>query len=665
MAERLGDAVLDLRTDDTSFDRGIKRAQRQAERLDRTFQRVGRSLQELGRNFTLFVTTPIVTGLGLAVKAASDVQELRNLIAVTFGDSADAVEEWAKRTADAIGRSRFDLLRTAGDFAAFLKPLGVAPDLVAPLSKQLTQLTTDVASFRNMADQDVFEKFMSGLAGETEAVRRLGIDIGQAALEQELFNLGIRGGINEATQAQKVLARFNLIIQQTGDAQGDAARTAGSFENRMKALWGLVRDIAVAIGSQLLPKATELVDKLIDATKRFLALEEGTKRNVIIFGLIAAAIGPLLIGLGLMVQLLGFGAGGLVKFGKVILKVGRVLLMTLSKIFFGVVRVVMAFLSWPGLIAAVLAGVIGSVIIFKDTLVGAFKGTVTAVKNALVGGFNNLVVRPFQKAINSIVEFLPDSVVEFLGLQPMGVNDVVETSFVADMKAVMAQAGESAAEEWATAKEVIGSTVGDLVEQAKAKFKSIADSLGISFGDLSLPSLDDINAQIQEMVFTTQKLPPAASAAGEAFADLGDTIKTRVEDGLTDALSRVRSFGDAAREILRTVMQEIIRVGLVQRFITGPTGLLGNLFGGARAEGGPVSPGKGFLVGERGPELFMPRSAGTVVPNHELSGRGGLNQTINVPLAFPPQLEAFVRNVAGPAGRDAAAQLLMAREGRI
>lgn len=78
--------------------------------------------------------------------------------------------------------------------------------------------------------------------------------------------------------------------------------------------------------------------------------------------------------------------------------------------------------------------------------------------------------------------------------------------------------------------------------------------------------------------------------------------------------------------------------------------------------GGPVSAGKAYLVGERGPELIVPGASGTVVPN---SAMGGFVQNINTPLVFPPELDAFIRNIAGPAGRDAAMQVIQARSGRI
>ncbi len=113
----------------------------------------------------------------------------------------------------------------------------------------------------------------------------------------------------------------------------------------------------------------------------------------------------------------------------------------------------------------------------------------------------------------------------------------------------------------------------------------------------------------------------------------------------------------AARSILDTVLQALIRLTLVKPFL-GFLGLPGFAHGGRH----PNAP---FIAGELGPELVIPDRPGTVIPNNQLGGLGGFRQEFNFPLAFPTQLEAFVRNVAGPAGRDAAAQVLRATRGKI
>lgn len=247
--------------------RGMGQAGRAARETSQSLQAVDKSVLSTLGTFKVFAATIAGTVVARAftqftrqsIKAASDVEEMQNLLAVTFKDSTSDIEAWSLSFADAANRSEFALQRFSGDFAAFLKPLGTAPEQLVPMSKALTELTVDLASFRNLAEGDVFVKLMSGLAGETEAVRRLGIDLGAAAVEQELLRQGINKTSAEATQAEKVMARYSLIMRQTGDAQGDAARTAGSFENQTKALAADIERLQIKLGQRLVPAAQSVV----------------------------------------------------------------------------------------------------------------------------------------------------------------------------------------------------------------------------------------------------------------------------------------------------------------------------------------------------------------------------------------------------------------------
>ena len=666
MAEKLGDAVLDLRTDDAAFTRGIRKAESQVKRLGRVFDDVGRKAQRIGRQLATFVTLPILA-IGVAsVKTASDIQEMQNLFDVTFESGADDVEEWAARTANAMQRSRFDLMRTASDFAAFLKPLGVAPDQIVPMSKALTELTVDIASFRNQADKEVFIRLFSGLAGETEAVRRLGIDIGVASVKQELLNLGFKGGIVAATQGQKVLARFSLIMRQTSDAQGDAVRTAANFENQTKGLGATITDIRVEIGQRLLPVATRMVQKIRELGKRFLGLSDEVQSGIIaIVGLIAV-VGPAIFALGLLTRAVGFAIGGLALFGPV----ARFALLAIKGLFIGIQVVVIGFLGFfatvPGLIITSLAVIVGGFFIFKDTIVGFFKGLVIAIKDAFVAGFNNKVVRPFQEAINKLVAFLPDSVIETLGLKALEINDVIESSFADDMKAVMAEAAENGKRELKEFKDFVVAAVGVV----KTKFGEIGGAITDFLPDLELAdfSLENIGSQFDALMAQFAALNTAqggvADAAGDAagkaaedWKDFGKTISDTVEDNMTRAITNFREFGDAARSILNAVFEGLVRLAIVKPFLA--------FLGVPTFAHGGKHPNAPFIAGERGPELVIPDRAGTVIPNKDIGGMSGVRQEFNFGLVFPTQLEAFVRNVAGPAGRDAATQVLRARQGKF
>lgn len=112
---------------------------------------------------------------------------------------------------------------------------------------------------------------------------------------------------------------------------------------------------------------------------------------------------------------------------------------------------------------------------------------------------------------------------------------------------------------------------------------------------------------------------------------LGENVAKTLEDGLVDAFMNIRSGAEGLRDvmdsILKQIVAELIRVFIVQKAVGAVTGF----FGGGKASGGPVSAGKAYIVGEKGPELFVPGSSGGIVPNNQLATAGaGAGANVNV-----------------------------------
>ena len=135
-------------------------------------------------------------------------------------------------------------------------------------------------------------------------------------------------------------------------------------------------------------------------------------------------------------------------------------------------------------------------------------------------------------------------------------------------------------------------------------------------------------------------LSGAAREAADRMKDLGDTISKSMEDGFMSIFEGTKSTKEAFKDMAKSVIAELYRVLVVQRMVSGITstlggmgGFLGSLFGGARAQGGAVSAGKSYVVGEKGPEMFVPSTSGRIQPNNAMGGGGQtvvVNQTINV-----------------------------------
>ena len=222
-----------------------------------------RSFMALGTSIKTVIGVVIAGAVarfgGHMVSMASSVEEMQAKSSVVFGQFVGSVRKELETFGDAVGRSTFELEGMASSVQDTFVPLGFARGEAAKLSTQLTKLAVDVASFNNASDADTMRAFQSALVGNHETVRRFGIVITEAELQQELFRMGIRKSKDEITAAEKVQARLNLILAGTTDAQGDAERTANSFANTMKALSAEFNEFVVEAITPLLPKLADMV----------------------------------------------------------------------------------------------------------------------------------------------------------------------------------------------------------------------------------------------------------------------------------------------------------------------------------------------------------------------------------------------------------------------
>lgn len=220
-------------------------------------------------------TAGIVYGLNMLAKASSDSEEAMNKFNVVFGESRDEVRRWAYEYADAVGRSQKETVEWLASLQDTFVPLGFARDRAADLSKELVKLAVDVASFNNASDPEVINSFTSALVGNHEAVRRYGIVITESTLQQRAYQEGIRKNYNELTNLEKVQLRYNIIMDSTKDAQGDAIRTADSYANQVKRTKAELENYKVMLGDFVMPVQGAFVEILGDTVNYLRQAEDG------------------------------------------------------------------------------------------------------------------------------------------------------------------------------------------------------------------------------------------------------------------------------------------------------------------------------------------------------------------------------------------------------
>lgn len=198
------------------------------------------------------------------IQLASDAAEVDSKFRVTFGRTSPMVIKQLNKFAEATGASRYQLKEQAADMGALLRPMLGNQQAAAGMSVKMVKLATDLSSFNNIPVDQALEKIRAGLVGEAEPLRSVGVLINEAAVQHEAYRAGIAKVGADLTDQQKVQARYNLILQQTTLAQGDATRTSGSMANQMRALQNNLTDTATNLGTKLIPVALKVVSTFND-----------------------------------------------------------------------------------------------------------------------------------------------------------------------------------------------------------------------------------------------------------------------------------------------------------------------------------------------------------------------------------------------------------------
>lgn len=230
------------------FSRNVNTINSSISGLQKNLRNLQKELGPLASRFTAFGAA--LAGVGLSGLAA-DAEETQSKFNAVFKDLSDTTETFVNDLASSVGRGRTELRGFLATLQDTFVPLGFARAEAAELSKQLVTLAIDVASFNNEADAAVIRAFQSALVGNTEAVRRYGIVLSQARLEQEALAQGFENGLAGLTESEKAQLRLNVILQATADAQGDALRTQDSFQNSLKRTNAVLIELGEELGAIL------------------------------------------------------------------------------------------------------------------------------------------------------------------------------------------------------------------------------------------------------------------------------------------------------------------------------------------------------------------------------------------------------------------------------
>lgn len=485
------------------------------------FKRFGNSMTSIGQKLSL-ISVPLFAAGGASLKLASDAEETSNRFNAVFGSMADSTRNFARELANATGRNFYELQEGLASFQGFGQGIGLASDKAANFSKELQELAIDFASFNNLSDSEATERFISAMSGSSEVLDKFGVNLRASNLDLKLQELGLAKSTQAATEAQKAIARLEIIKEVMGKqgALGDAVATSDSFANQMRALTSGVSELGVEIGKILIPIAQQFlgfVRRFVDFAKKLDT--EVLSRFIQIAGLVAVG-GPLLIGLGSL-------AGAIAAIGIPALAIGA----ALAAIVAGIVYLLDNLPAFEAMMVNTFRSVADSVLSsIQQMLAGLLKlsalpgvsaaalggiGVIEGLKNDLPDQQDAVEFGSFGRAIENVIT----SMLEKMGLFKSEMSSINESTPTATTDPEQSQALPS----FATDKEL------QFITLYKERFAELS------------------NFQIAQ-----------AQAIGQAFDAVADSFARAFVDGVTD----LKNFGDAFKALGQSVVSALQEIAV-------------------------------------------------------------------------------------------------------
>ena len=443
------------------------------------FEKAGKKAVAAGKKLTTGLTAPIVGMGAVSFKLAADVEDALGATDQIFKNSSEQVKSWASDLKTYYGITKGEALEYSNVMGAMLQNIGgLSEEESAKTSAALVELAGDLSAMFGGTTESAVNALTGALKGNNTMLDNYGMGVNDATIKTKAFEMGLYDGKGQMDLNTKQAATLALIMEQTADAQGQAAREADGASGSMKAVSTEIKNLSAEIGEVLLPIVTPLIQNIRDLANWFRKLSPETKDNIVKFALLAAAIGPLLVVIGTV-----FGA---------------------------IAKIIGAFQLFGGVLAGIAAGPIGWIIL---AIVGII--AIIAALKLNIGGITDWIRDKFQ------------AIGEFFG----GLKDKASTAFGNII---------SGAEELASRlPEAVGDAIQKALDWIEGKwedFKNAGKNIITSIGDGISEGVGWIKEKIGGVASTIRGYLPFSPAKEGPLKDLnklnfGGTIANSILRG--------------------------------------------------------------------------------------------------------------------------------------
>ena len=245
MANDKNDIAVKIRVEAKDAVNGTKKAKDSVVEYAKELKKLEKHFSSLSyiatKTFNSFKIVGLVKGIKSltsaminASQAQTDYIESLNLMDTAYGDVNNSGRKLIDTMNETIGLDQSGLTKTLGTYRQIADALGLANKEADKFSENLLKMTQDVSSLYNLTFEEASNKMISGITGQSRAVKVLGADITDAGLQQTAFNIGIEKSVSDMTQAEKTVLRYITLNHQLSNAQGDTAKTINEVANQTK-----------------------------------------------------------------------------------------------------------------------------------------------------------------------------------------------------------------------------------------------------------------------------------------------------------------------------------------------------------------------------------------------------------------------------------------------
>lgn len=276
---------------------GIDKAVKQLDGMEKGLQNFSKSAEKAGKSLTKFVTLPLLAVGAAGIKVAADFEVVENKFSTAFKGIEGSAESAAKTLQESFDLSIIQSKKLLSNTGDLLKGFGATADQALDTSLEVQKLAAALGAYNGVPVKESSEAITKALLGETESLKSLGVVIRQSDVQARLLAKGQEELTGQSLLLAKAQIALELSTEQSGDAIASYADNADTTQRQLQRLRATFEDIILVVGQKLIPVFDKILAQITPLVEKFNDLTDEQIESALKWAALAAALGPVLLGL--------------------------------------------------------------------------------------------------------------------------------------------------------------------------------------------------------------------------------------------------------------------------------------------------------------------------------------------------------------------------------